>query len=291
MLGARPARRLRLFTGSCLCGGVQFTIQGDLEPIQVCHCQQCRKAQGTPFATNIPAQASAFQITKGSELLSGFESSPGKKRMFCSRCGSPIFSRRDAAPEVVRIRAGTLNEDLSCRPVAHFYTASKCNWWPINDGLPQFSEAYVPHRRVLAPNNRFQETPREAGASLNLSVKGKERVAMIDKKFAEHFASDWIDSWNSHDLDRILSHYSDQFEMSSPVIIQVAGESSGTLRGKDAVGAYWAKALQLIPDLRFELLSTLIGINSITLYYKGVRGLTAEVFHFGPDKKVVRTCS
>ena len=61
---------------------------------------------------------------------------------------------------------------------------------------------------------------------------------MIDKKFAEHFARDWIDSWNSHDLERILSHYSDQFEMSSPVIIQVAGEPSGTLKGKDAVGAY-----------------------------------------------------
>lgn len=111
---------------------------------------------------------------------------------------------------------------------------------------------------------------------------------MIDKKFAEHFARDWIDSWNSHDLDRILSHYSDQFEMSSPVIIEVAGEPSGTLKGKDAVGAYWAKALSLMPDLRFELVTTLIGVNSITLYYKGTRGLSAEVFHFGPDKKVLR---
>ena len=111
---------------------------------------------------------------------------------------------------------------------------------------------------------------------------------MIDKKFAEHFAREWIDSWNSHDLDRILSHYSDQFEMSSPVIIQIAREPSGALKGKDAVGAYWAKALQLIPDLRFELLTTLIGIDGITLYYRGTRGLVAEVFHFGRDRKVVR---
>jgi len=112
---------------------------------------------------------------------------------------------------------------------------------------------------------------------------------MIDKNFAEHFARDWIDSWNSHDLDRILSHYSDQFEMSSPVIIEVAGEPSGTLKGRDAVGAYWAKALSLIPDLWFELLSTLSGVNSITLYYKGARGrLVAEVFHFGSDQKVLR---
>jgi hypothetical protein len=111
---------------------------------------------------------------------------------------------------------------------------------------------------------------------------------MIDKKFAEHFANDWIDSWNSHDLERILSHYSDQFEMSSPIIIQLVGETSGTLKGKDAAGAYWAKALQLIPDLRFELLSVLMGVNSLILYYKGVRGLAAEVLHFGLDRKVVR---
>ena len=111
---------------------------------------------------------------------------------------------------------------------------------------------------------------------------------MIDKNFAEHFAHDSIDSSNCHDLDRILSHYSDEFEMSSPVIIQVVGEPSGTLKGKDAVRAYWAKALTLIPDLHFDLITTLVGVNSITLYYKGARGLSAEVFHFGPDQKVVR---
>jgi len=111
---------------------------------------------------------------------------------------------------------------------------------------------------------------------------------MIDIQFAEHFAHDWIDSWNSHDIDRILAHYSDQFEMSSPIIAQIAGEPSGTLKGKEAVGAYWKKALALIPDLRFELLAILTGIDSITLYYRSPRGLAAEVLHFGPDRKVVK---
>jgi hypothetical protein len=111
---------------------------------------------------------------------------------------------------------------------------------------------------------------------------------MIDKAFADHFATDWIESWNAHDLDRILSHYIEDFEMSSPIIIKVAGEPSGTLKGKDAVGSYWAKALQLNPNLHFELVTTLWGVNSITLYYKGARGLSAEVFHFNPEGKVVR---
>jgi hypothetical protein len=111
----------------------------------------------------------------------------------------------------------------------------------------------------------------------------------MEKEFAERFATEWIESWNAHDVDHVLSHYAEDFEMSSPVIIQVAGEPSGTLKGKAAVGAYWRRALDLVPDLQFELLSVLAGVSSITLYYKGARGrLAAEVFHFGPDQKVTR---
>lgn len=111
----------------------------------------------------------------------------------------------------------------------------------------------------------------------------------MENAFAEHFANDWIDAWNSHDLQRILSHYADDVEMTSPVIIQVANEPSGTLCGKTAVGDYWTKALQLIPDLHFELIATLVGVNSITLHYRGARGrLAAEVFHFNQDKKVAK---
>ncbi|HEY5993401.1 MAG TPA: nuclear transport factor 2 family protein [Gallionellaceae bacterium] len=111
---------------------------------------------------------------------------------------------------------------------------------------------------------------------------------MIDQALADHFAEDWIASWNAHDLDRILSHYTDDFEMSSPVIVKVTGEPSGMLKGKEKVGAYWARALQMNPGLHFELVTTLLGMNSITLYYKGVRGLSAEVFHFTPEGKVAR---
>ncbi|HEY9635746.1 MAG TPA: nuclear transport factor 2 family protein [Coleofasciculaceae cyanobacterium] len=115
---------------------------------------------------------------------------------------------------------------------------------------------------------------------------------MIDKSFAEHFASDWIDSWNSHDLERILAHYADDFEMSSPLIPKIADEPSGTLRGKTAIGAYWDKALQLIPDLHFELITTLVGVDSITLYYKGAQGYpVAEVFLFGSNQKVEKAFS
>lgn len=111
---------------------------------------------------------------------------------------------------------------------------------------------------------------------------------MIDKIFADRFAAEWIASWNAHDLNRILSHYTEDFEMSSPVIVKLAGESSGTLKGKAAVSAYWYKALRLNPDLHFDLINTLWGVDSVTLYYQGPRGPSAEVFHFNTEGEVTR---
>lgn len=113
-------------------------------------------------------------------------------------------------------------------------------------------------------------------------------AGMIDRTFADRFAREWIEAWNSHDLDRILSHYDDSFTMSSPLIVTIAGEPSGTLTGKDAGRAYWAQGLTLMPTLHFTLITTLVGVESITLYYRSPRGLAAEVFHFGPHRTVVR---
>lgn len=124
-------------TGSCLCGGVRFRIDAALAPIQICHCSQCRKAQGGPFATNTPVAASSFQLLSGEDLLTSFESSPGKQRVFCRRCGSPIYSHKASLPGVLRIRAGLIDEPVSVSLAAHFQTGSKASWWPIEDDLPQ----------------------------------------------------------------------------------------------------------------------------------------------------------
>ncbi len=113
---------------------------------------------------------------------------------------------------------------------------------------------------------------------------------MISKEQAQRFAKEWIDAWNAHDLDAILAHYSDDFEMTSPFIVTVMNEPSGTIKGKQNVRAYWQKAIDRFPDLKFELLEVLTGANSITLYYKSYRSgavrLAAEVFFFDSGGKV-----
>jgi ketosteroid isomerase-like protein len=113
---------------------------------------------------------------------------------------------------------------------------------------------------------------------------------MITREKAEEFAREWVDAWNSHDLGRILSHYSDDFEMSSPRIALVMNEPSGRLKGKEKVGAYWAKALAS-SSLRFDLRGVLVGADSVVVCYRNVtRGqLAAEVFVFGPEGLVVKS--
>jgi ketosteroid isomerase-like protein len=106
---------------------------------------------------------------------------------------------------------------------------------------------------------------------------------------AQSFAQEWVDSWNSHDLDRIMSHYADDFQMTSPFIATLMNESTGTLQGKETVRAYWAKALERIPDLHFDIIEVLASVDSITIYYHAVLGKrAAEVLFFAGDGKVRR---
>jgi ketosteroid isomerase-like protein len=112
----------------------------------------------------------------------------------------------------------------------------------------------------------------------------------LDRSSAETFAAQWIAAWNSHDLERILSHYEDDLEFSSPFIIEIAGEPSGVLRGKPAVAAYWAKALARSPELKFELEHVFRGVRTLVIQYRRHDGrVAAEWFEFGDRAKVIRS--
>jgi len=110
---------------------------------------------------------------------------------------------------------------------------------------------------------------------------------MLSKTFIEEFATEWIASWNSHDIERILAHYDEAFEFSSPVLAKFSSVSGGTLTGKAAARVYWSKGLAARPDLHFELVTVLKGVQSAVIYYAGLGGkLCAEFFVFGTNGKV-----
>jgi len=106
---------------------------------------------------------------------------------------------------------------------------------------------------------------------------------------ARQFAVHWVNAWNKHDVEEILSHYSDDFEMTTPMIQRVLGIESGTLQGKEAVGDYWRAALQKIPDLKFTLIDVTCGVNSVSIYYESVMNKKAiETFFFQKNGKIFK---
>jgi hypothetical protein len=139
---ARPAADWELLggymlTGTCLCSRVRYEIDGKIGPVAHCHCVTCRKAQGGAFCTNAPVRRKYFRLLSGADCVAEFESSPGKKRCFCRHCGSPLWSRRDADPDTIRIRLGLLNSDPERRPLAHVWLSEKAPWYEITDDLPR----------------------------------------------------------------------------------------------------------------------------------------------------------
>ena len=112
---------------------------------------------------------------------------------------------------------------------------------------------------------------------------------MISSDDMENRAGVWIDALNSHDLERILRLYADQCEMTSPHIVALGLDASGTVMGKDRLRGYWGSALTRQPDLRFELISVFANPNSVVIRYRNERGQeVCEYLRFDADGLIVQ---
>jgi len=89
---------------------------------------------------------------------------------------------------------------------------------------------------------------------------------------AVQVAREWIAAWNSRDLDRVLSHYAPDVELSSPLAAERVPGSGGYIRGEAALRAYWEPALAASPDLHFELDAVLTAVDGCTILYRNHRG-------------------
>jgi ketosteroid isomerase-like protein len=103
------------------------------------------------------------------------------------------------------------------------------------------------------------------------------------------FAAEWVSAWNSHDLERVLSHYEEDIVLTSPRIKLILGKEDGTIRGKPALRDYMGRALQKIPDLRFTLDRVFSGVNAVVLEFHTNDGRHgAEFMEFGRNGRVAR---
>lgn len=105
----------------------------------MCHCSQCRKAQGVAFATNSPLDNSRLRF-KGTKFIKEYLSSGDKVRAFCAECGSALYSARASEPETKRIRLGTIDTVFTCKNQYHIHTGSIAPWHEITDQYSQFKQ-------------------------------------------------------------------------------------------------------------------------------------------------------
>ena len=130
-----------VLSGGCLCGAVRFTYQGPLGgrvgAVTVCHCGQCRKAQGYA-AASAPALASGFVVLSGKAAIGEYESSPRKRRAFCKACGSPLYSRREEKPDDLRLRIGALDAPPPELSVDAYIFTQDAPAWSFGDQAPRY---------------------------------------------------------------------------------------------------------------------------------------------------------
>lgn len=101
---------------------------------------------------------------------------------------------------------------------------------------------------------------------------------MIEMQQAKTIAADWIEAWNAHDLERILTHYAEDLEFVSPLVVTRLGRSDGTIRTRADLRAYFEPSLEKDSTLRFTLIDVMAGVSSVTLVYRNHRDLiVAEI--------------
>ncbi len=102
---------------------------------------------------------------------------------------------------------------------------------------------------------------------------------------AVHFARH-AQAWNAHDLERILAHYADDVELSSPFAAKLTDRADGMLHGKAALRDYFARGLQAFPTLRFDFVRLYVGVRSCVVEHRSVSGLHSAELEFDAQGKV-----
>jgi hypothetical protein len=116
--------------GGCLCGAVRFVATGEPIGAAWCHCQSCRKHSGAPVSVFVAYKRDAYTVTQGE--ITKFNSSPGRLRGFCARCGSTLTCEGDNSPEM-HFHIGAFDEAARLRPTRHIFPEERLPWLRLVD--------------------------------------------------------------------------------------------------------------------------------------------------------------
>lgn len=118
-------------TGSCLCGEITYTVDGEDHPVVVCHCEHCQRQGGSAFSLNLIAQIDQLTIDGPIKTFEDRGESGDAvyvRRKFCGSCGSPIVSEVNEPPGMVAIKVGTINDRGDLAPIAQAWCVTKQPW-------------------------------------------------------------------------------------------------------------------------------------------------------------------
>lgn len=121
--------------GRCLCGAVRFEFEGEPRWSAYCHCDSCRRNCSAPVAAFFGVDRGAFRWTGAAPAA--YESSPGVRRLFCGRCGSPMAYDADRDRRNIHLYTASLDDPGACPPTAHVFTAERLAWFDVADNLPR----------------------------------------------------------------------------------------------------------------------------------------------------------
>jgi AcrR family transcriptional regulator len=129
-----PRQSVTVAKGSCLCGSVQYEVDGPFEVMSHCHCSMCRKHHGAAFATFLTVPLHGFRWIAGEDALSTFQSSAYGKRTFCSKCGS-VMPVVEPDTGVVFCPAGNLDGELGIQPQNLRFVGSNASLHALTDAV------------------------------------------------------------------------------------------------------------------------------------------------------------
>lgn len=129
-----------MIEGGCNCGAIRYRIEGAPMGVAACHCTRCRRQSGSVYSVNLIVSPAAMAITGTPKVFEDRDTSSGAPvyREFCGECGSPIRSVLGANPNMVAVKAGTLDHPDAYAPGLHVFTRSKVAWVEVPAGTPQF---------------------------------------------------------------------------------------------------------------------------------------------------------
>jgi hypothetical protein len=128
-------------TGACLCGGVRFEVSEPLVSAGWCHCTRCQRRTGTSGSVQARVAPGSLHLLAGAEHLRAYQPPDGFAKVFCSACGSGMWSEDPDDPEVRSIRLGVLDGDPGIRASYRQFVSYLPLWETLpDDGLPRFPE-------------------------------------------------------------------------------------------------------------------------------------------------------